>query len=52
MVEDRLPVIWEMYNDALRGIFYMVVPLAGLAIVVCLFLGWNRVGGMGSEETA
>jgi hypothetical protein len=50
--EDRLPVILEMYNDALRGIFYMVVPLAGLAIVACLFLGWTHTCGKGSEETA
>jgi hypothetical protein len=40
---EELPALLEVYNDALHKVFIAAIPMAGLAVVSCLFLEWRNV---------
>lgn len=48
---DRIPALLEVYNEALRKVFFIGVASSGLAFLAALGLEWRSIkGGSGNAE--
>ena len=41
--DEDLPALLVVYNNALQKVFTAAIPVAGLAVISCLFLEWRNV---------
>ncbi|KAI5921105.1 major facilitator superfamily domain-containing protein [Camillea tinctor] len=53
---EQLPILRDIYDEALHNVFLTAIPLGGLAFVACCFLEWKSVRsspkGTGDVEKA
>ncbi|CAJ2500196.1 Uu.00g030490.m01.CDS01 [Anthostomella pinea] len=40
---EQLPLVLDLYDKALHSVFYVAIPLGGLAFLSCCFLEWRSV---------
>ncbi|KAK4230683.1 major facilitator superfamily domain-containing protein [Podospora fimiseda] len=49
--DDELPIVLHVYNDALRMVFMVGIPLGVLAAVISCFIEWKSVKVLKDDQT-
>lgn len=50
MAPEYLPLVLEVYNDAMKDIWYVGIGMAGLALLASLRFEWKSVKGEKKTE--